>query len=160
MNKKTSRLLILLFFSFSLLLISGCSDEESVSFEEKLRIEYDKNHRLDRFYELQERYDGYRVILMINEEDDAMWITNFTLWLVFSILPDIPQALAGGGVIGIFYGIAWWLGVTLTGGGILAVLAWLGAMFGGIPGVPPAICGIVYLGVMFVVLAGIFGIAF
>ena len=46
----------------------------------------------------------------------------------------------------------------LIAGGILAVLAWLGGMAGGVPGVPPAIMGIVFLGIMFSMLINIFNL--
>jgi hypothetical protein len=141
------------------LMVFGCGDSgngNQVSLEEKIFNGYVKNDRVDKFYELQERYDNNRVILWINQANDAMWVTNFTLWAVFLILPDLPEVLATGGVLAVFYGVAWWLGVVLTGGGILAVLAFIGGILGVIPGIPPAVMGIVYLCVMFSVFLKLF----
>lgn len=141
------------------LMVFGCGDPgngNQVSLEEKIFNGYVKNDRVDKFYELQDRYDSNRVILWINQENDAMWVTNFTLWAVFLILPDLPEVLATGGVLAVFYGVAWWLGVVLTGGGILAVLAFIGGILGVIPGIPPAVMGIVYLCVMFSVFLKLF----
>ena len=158
-NKKS--VLSLMFMMFFAVFIGGCSDspEEEVTWEDKLLSKYIDNNRVEKYNELKDRYDGIMVILWLNEEEDSWWIINFTTWLVFSILPDLPDALAGGGVIAIIYGVAWFIGVTLTGGGILGVLAYVGALFGGgILGIAPAIVGIVYLGVMFSMLQKIFGL--
>lgn len=149
-----------LLVAFVLFFVVGCSASPTQTLNEKIYEEYVKNNRVEKYHELYDRYDGIKVILWLNSDEDSWWITNFTLWLVFSILPDLPDALAGGGVVAIIYGIAWWLGVTLTGGGILAVLAWLGSMLGVVPGIPPAIMGIIYLGVMFAFLQHIFGLIF
>lgn len=154
---RLSLLVVMLFFS---IYISGCSSdsdgEQTVTLEQKIYNEYLKNNRVEQYNEIKERYDDIKVILLINEKEDAWWITNFTLYIAFSILPDLPQALAGGGIIAVIYGTAWWLGVVLTGGGILAVLAFVGGMLGVVPGIPPAIMGIIYLGVMFSMLSNIF----
>jgi len=141
---------------------SGCSSKDSnkQSFEERIWQTYSDNGRLDKYNQLIQDYGENKVILLLNEEEDSWWITNFTLWTVFSILPDIPDILAGSGVLGIFYLIAWWTGVTLAGGGILAVLAAIGGSLGGIPGIPPAIMGIIYFGVMFAMLSKLFGLLF
>lgn len=141
------------------LMVIGCggsANGSKVSLEEKIFNGYVKNDRVDKFYELQDRYDDNRVILWINQANDALWVTNFTLWAVFLILPDLPEVLATGGVLAVFYGVAWWLGVVLTGGGILAVLAYIGGIFGIIPGIPPAVMGIVYLCVMFSLFLNLF----
>lgn len=76
------------------------------------------------------------------------------------ILPDVPEACATASIIAIFYGIIWLLGLTASGGAILAVLAWLGSLFGGIPGIPPAIGGIIFLCIMFKVLCELFSLIF
>jgi len=150
----TSTILIVL-----ALMVFGCGNSgngKQMSLEEKIFNGYVENDRIDKFYELQERYDDNRVILWINQDNDALWITNFVLWMVFLILPDLPEILATGGILAVFYGIAWWLGVVLTGGGILGVLAWLGGLLGVVPGIPPAVMGIVYLCVMFSVFLNLF----
>jgi hypothetical protein len=119
------------------------------------------NHRLDRFYELDERYGGSRVILFINEKsDNRSWIINFTLWLSFKILPDLPEIITTGTVIAIIYGLAWALEMTLCGGGILGVLAFIGGKLGSIPGIPPAIAGILFFCGMFVVFINLLRLAF
>ena len=51
--------------------------------------------------------------------------------IMFLLRDGIVELLASGGIVAIVMGIAWWLGVTLTGGGILAVLARLGSILGG-----------------------------
>ncbi len=150
---------ITIFLLFTVML-TACSKSPSQSLNEKIFQEYVENNRVEKYHELYERYDGIKVILWLNAKKDRWWITNFTLWCIFSILPDLPEALAGGGVIAIIYAIAWWIGVTLTGGGILAVLAWLGKILGGIPGIPPAIMGIVYLCAMYAVLLKVFNLLF
>jgi hypothetical protein len=137
------------------MILNSCSGSNELTFEDKLRLEYDKNHRLDRYYDLKERYDS-RIILYLNKESDRAWIINFMLWLTVYFLPDLPEIAATGGILGIIYAVAWWIGVTLCGGGILAVLAYLGSLFGGIPGIPPAILGIIFLCTMFAVLVNLF----
>ncbi len=144
---------ILLIISIIFLII-GCGDTQG-NLEGKIRQEYVKNNRLDKFYDLKERYDSNKIILFLNRETDSWWISNFTIWLVFLILPDIPEAIATGGIIALFYFVAWWLGVALTGGGILAVLAFIGTKLGVIPGIPPTLAGIIFLCVMFIALFNI-----
>ena len=154
---------ILFIFLMGIILFTGCSDKDNTTeqtFEEKIWQTYSDHGRLEKYNELKEDYGDIKVILLLNEDEDSWWVTNTTLWAIFSILPDIPDVLAGGGVIGLIYLIAWWIGVVLTGGGILAVLAWLGGMLGGIPGIPPAIMGIIYLGVMFAMLSKLLGLFF
>ena len=51
--------------------------------------------------------------------------------IVFLLRDAVVELVASGVIVAIFVGIAWWLGVTLAGGGILAVLAWLGWKLGG-----------------------------
>lgn len=157
--------LIQIFFIsiLSIMLFTGCSDKDHTTkqtLEERIWQTYSDNGRLEKYNELKEKYGDIKTILILNEDKDSWWITNFTLWIVFNILPDLPDVLAGGGVIGSIYLIAWWLGVVLTGGGILAVLAWLGGLLGGIPGIPAAIMGIIYLGVMFAIFSKLFGLLF
>ena len=135
--------------------LTGCGSSEGISFEEEIRSAYNENDRLDRFYDLKEQYPDNKVILWLNRDEDRWWIINFTAWLVFLFLPDIPEIIASGGVLAIFYGIAWWIGVTLTGGGVLAVLAYLGGIFGGFPMIPPTIVGILFLCLMFLILANL-----
>jgi len=161
---KHLKLVQIVFISLiSIMLFTGCNDKDNgteQTFEERIWQTYSDNGRLEKYNELKDDYGNVKVILLLNEDEDSWWITNATLWAIFSILPDIPDVLAGGGVIGFIYLIAWWIGVVLTGGGILAVLAWLGGMLGGIPGIPPAIMGIIYLGVMFAMLSKLFGLLF
>ena len=143
----------------SIFLFTGCSsksNDNEQSFDEKIWQTYSDNNRLDKYNDLVEKYDNKRIILWLNEEKDSMWITNFTLWLVFSILPDMPDILAGGTIIGIM----WAIGMLGTGGAILGGLAYIGGMLGGIPGIAPAIMGIVYIGIMFSILQKLFGLLF
>lgn len=153
---KISIILPLLIISF---LLGGCSDtpESEQSLEEKLYSTYLENNRMEKYKELKEEYGENRMILWLNKDDDAYWITNFTMWVMGHILPDLPDAAAGATIIGFLYLLMWWLFGTFVGGAILGALAFLGSMLGGIPGIPPAIMGIVYLGVMFSILANIFG---
>ncbi|MDR0816450.1 MAG: hypothetical protein LBN28_03545 [Desulfovibrio sp.] len=125
-------------------LLAGCSSE-TVSFNEKIPQEYVKNGRAEKFFDLTERYGDTKVILWLNSESGAEWVTNFSLWLLFKIIPDIPECCAADGVFALIQVAAWCLGVTLTGGGILAVLAWFGTMAGGILGVPPTIDELTFL---------------
>ncbi|BBO72715.1 hypothetical protein DSCW_01320 [Desulfosarcina widdelii] len=159
LNNYIKKISFIFLIVLPVLILTGCGSN-NIPLEERIRNDYVKNHRLDRYYELHERYDGVKVVLWLNSEEDRSWFLNFPVWAFFSIMPDLPEVLAGGGVIGIIYFVAWWIGVTLTGGGILAVLAWLGAMAGGIPGIPPAMVGIVFLCSMFVILVNIFGMVF
>ena len=76
--------------------------------------------------------------------------------MISGILPDFPNICAMGAVLAIIYFSALWLGVTLCGGGILAVLLYIGACLGGVSGIPPAIMGIIYLGIIFSILGNIF----
>jgi hypothetical protein len=154
------RLIQLFFISLLTIFLTGCSNKNHQSLDEEIAQTYMDNGRMDKYNELINKYGNIKVILLANEKEDSWWITNFTLWAVFSILPDIPQVLAGGGVIGIIYLIAWWIGAVLTGGGILAVLAYIGSRFGGVPGIPPAIMGIIYLGIMFTMLEKLFRLLF
>jgi len=148
----------ILFISiFSIMLFTGCSHkDDEQSFDEQIWQTYSDNNRLDKYNELVERYDNKRIILWLNEEEDSWWITNFTLWLVFSILPDMPDILAMGTLVGIM----WAIGMIGVAGGILGGLAWLGGLMGGIPGLPPAIVGILFLGIMFSVLQKLFALLF
>ena len=157
---KARKLSVFGLLMFLVISVGGCSDspEEKVTWEDKLLAGYVDNNRLDKYYDLKERYGDNRIVLWLNTEEDSWWITNFTLWAMFSILPDLPDVLAGGGVLAIINGVAWFIGVTLAGGGILAVLAYVGAMFGGVPGIAPAVMGIIYIGVMFSILQKIFGL--
>lgn len=150
----THKTISILLITSLVLLIAGCGGTQG-ALEEKIRQEYEKSNRLDKFYDLKERYDGNKVILFLNKDMDLWWIANFTVWLTFLILPDIPEAIAAGGVLSLIYFIAWWIGVALTGGGILAVLAKIGGLAGGIPGIPPALAGVVFICVMFIALVNI-----
>jgi len=144
-----------------LLMFNGCSSKENEqTFEQKMWKTYQQNNRENKFNEIMEKYDGNKIILWLNDNEDRSWLTNHIIYWLSWILPDPPSALATGGVIAFIYGLAWWLGLTLTGGGILALLAYIGSMLGGIPGIPPAIAGIVYLGVMFSILLKIFSLLF
>ena len=68
----------------------------------------------------------------------------------------MPDILAMGTLVGIM----WAIGMIGVAGGILGGLAWLGGLMGGIPGLPPAIVGILFLGIMFSVLQKLFGLLF
>lgn len=140
--------------------LTSCGLSKDISLEEKIRLTYSKNERLDRFYELKDRYPDNNVILWLNRDVDRSWIINFTVWITFSLLPGIPESVAAGGVLAIFYGVAWWLGVALTGGGVLAVLAFLGTRLGVIPGIPPTIAGILFLCTMFLILTNLVSFLF
>jgi len=156
-NIKPNALVLFVFFIF----ISGCSNTANQqTMDEKIWQEYADNGRLLKYNELKDDYGNIKAILLLNQNNDSWWITNFTLWVIFSILPDVPDFLAGGGIVGLIYLIAWWLGVALTGGGILAVLAWVGNQLFVIPGIPAAIMGIIYLGAMFAMLSNLFGLLF
>jgi len=148
----------ILFISiFSIMLFTGCSHKDNEqSFDEQIWQTYSDNNRLDKYNELVEKYDNKRIILWLNKKEDSWWITNFTLWLVFSILPDMPDILAMGTLVGIM----WAIGMIGVAGGILGGLAWLGGLMGGIPGLPPAIVGILFLGIMFSVLQKLFELLF
>lgn len=145
--RKTPHVLIVI---FALGFMSGCDyykdGSERLTYKEKLLVAYAEQGRDEVFFELEERYDS-RLVLFLNREEDRAWVINFSAWLVTLII-DIPAIGAMGTVYGIFLVVAWFLGVTLTGGGILAVLAWLGTLMGGLPGIPPAIAGILYLGII------------
>jgi hypothetical protein len=148
---------ILLIF-ISIIVFTGCSSKENngQTFDEQIVQSYLDNNRIDKYNDLKERYDNIRLILWYNQEGDAWWITNFTMWVVFSILPDLPDLMASSTIL-VFM---WWIGMFGGGGLILGGLATIGALLGGIPGIPPAIMGIVYLGLMFSILSKLFGIYF
>ena len=149
---KIFKLFQILFISFlAVFLFVGCSDKQQ-TMDEKIWQTYSDNNRLERYNELVEDYGEKRIILWMNEKEDSWWITNFTLWLFFSILPDMPDILAMGTLVGIM----WALGMIGIAGGILGGLAYLGGLMGGIPGLPPAIVGILFLGIMFSVLQKLF----
>lgn len=143
---------------FSLFLISiffsGCSNsnENKQSFDEKIFQSYMDTNRIEKYNELKEKYNGNRMILWWNEKEDAWWITNFSLWLFSLILPDLPQVLSGGVILIILF----WLGAFGVGGAILAALATVGSAFFVLPGIPPAIMGIIWLGMAFSLLAKFF----
>lgn len=133
---------------------SGCSsnNENKQSFDEQIFQSYVDTNRIEKYNELKERYDGNRMILWWNNKKDAFWITNFSLWLFSLILPDLPEILSGGVILIILY----WLGAFVVGGAILAVLAKIGSLFFVLPGIPPAIMGIVWLGMAFSLLTKFF----
>lgn len=144
------KFIIPIFILWFSIFCTGCS---SISVDESLIQKYKEHNRINKYYELKEEYDNNLLILLLNSEEDHP-IVNSLLWFFSFFIPDIPEACATGGVVAIMYFVAWWIGVTLCGGGILAVLAYLGGMCGGIPGIPPAILGIVFLGLMFSILSG------
>lgn len=155
MNNTKKSFLKMLFSVFLLsLFFSGCSssDENKQSFDEKIFQSYVDTNRIEKYNELKERYDGNRMILWWNDKEDAWWITNFSLWLFSFILPDLPEILSGGVILIILY----WLGAFAVGGAILGALAFIGSMFFVLPGIPPAIMGIVWLGMAFSLLTKFF----
>ncbi len=143
---------------FSLFLISiffgGCSggNENKQSFDEKIQQSYLDTNRIEKYNELKEKYDGNRMILLWNEKEDAWWITNFSLWLYSFILPDLPDVLSGAVILVILA----WLGAFSVGGAILGALAKVGLFCFVIPGIPPAIMGIIWLGMAFSFLTKFF----
>lgn len=143
-----------------LLTITGCntSAERKASYEQKMLEKYRANGRELRFEELHKRYDS-RLVLYLNKNNDRWWITNFSAWLVSCIF-DIPSLAAGGTVYGVIVLIAWWIGVALTGGGILAVLAWIGThiAIADWTGMSPVIVGILSLCVFYSLCVALFGI--
>jgi len=142
-------------------MFTGCSSKNNKqTFEEAVWQNYANNNRLNVYNKIQEEYDGNKIILWFNEDEDHSWFVNHIIYWLSWILPDPPTVLATGGLLAVIYGLAWWLGITLTGGGILALLAWLGSKAGGIPGIPPAIVGIVFLGILFEILIQIFSSLF
>ena len=149
------RKVLLAVLSMSFLLCAGCGS--STSFEEDMIKKYKENNRIERYYELNDDYDGNRLILLLNSEENHPVLNALINFFSF-VMPEIPEICASGGLIAIFYGVAWWIGVTLTGGGILAVLAWLGTRCGGIPGIPPAVGGILFLALMFSILENLFSL--
>jgi len=154
-----SKIFKILLIPFIIIMFSGCSSKENKeTFEQKMWQIYKDNGRLDKFNEIQEKYDGNKIILWLNAKEDHSWIVNHIIYWLSWILPDPPTVLAGAGVLAFIYGLAWWLGLVLTGGGILALLAYIGSLLGGIPGIPPAIMGIIYLGVLFEILINIFSV--
>jgi hypothetical protein len=149
-----------LFIILGLVFFTSCSSsEKSISFEDKMLNKYRESNRVNRFYELQERYDNSRLVLFLNTKQDQSWIVNYTAWIASKII-DFPAVCSTGSILGIIYLIAWWIGVVLTGGGILAVLAYVGSLLGGVPGIPPAILGILYLCILFGILYKLFGLIF
>jgi len=140
-----ARIIIFMVIMFPMFLLSGCSDTGTpkTTMEQRLQQQYAQQDRIQKYYELKERYDS-RLVLWLNREEDRWWITNFTAWFA-TIIFDIPEFAGIGAVLGIIYVVAWFIGVTLTGGGILAVLAYIGGLLGGIPGIPPAIAGIIFI---------------
>ncbi len=137
------RILFLFLFITPLFLVSCSTPREHI--DNWLYKEYAKYGRLDKYYEIKKDCDK-RIVLFLNRKEDRNFLIN---WFFCYIVPDIPDILAAGSVLGVFYLIAWLIGATLTGGGILAVLAFIGSLFGVIPGIPPAIMGIIYLGLLF-----------
>lgn len=151
-----NRMFLIILMILSSILLSSCGgNKNKLSFEDKMLIEYSNNGRESRFYELKERYDS-RLVLYLNKAEDRAWIVNFTVWFA-TLFIDIPEIVATGGIVAIIWIVAWFIGVALTGGGILAVLAWIGSLLGGIPGIPPAICGIIYLAIIFKVMCELIG---
>lgn len=121
----------------------------SVNASEIIYNLYQEAGRLDRYSQLVDQYDGNQIILYFNSGSDKWWIFNFSIWLVSVIIPDfVSTALAAGGVYAFFVFMAWWLTVTLTGGGILAVLAWVGSKGGIFTGIPPVMMGVLWIGMM------------
>ena len=142
-------------------MFTGCSSKNNKqTFEEAVWQNYKNNNRLDVYNKIQKEYNGNKIILWFNENEDHSWFVNHIIYWLSWILPDPPMALATGGILAVIYGLAWWLGITLSGGGILALLAWLGSLAGGIPVIPPAIAGIVFLGILFEMLYQIFSSLF
>ena len=140
-------------------MFTGCSSTNNKqTLQEAIWQHYKNNNRLDVYNKIQKEYDGNEIILWFNENEDHSWFANHIIYWLSGILPDLPNALATGGFLAFIYGLAWWLGITLTGGGILALLSFLGGLAGGIPGIPPAIAGLVFLGISFEMLVKIFSL--
>jgi hypothetical protein len=153
--KKLSILSVIIF------LITGCSSHNSSkTFEQQMWEQYKKNNRLDKFNEIQKKFDGNKIILWLNSDKDQWSILNYLIYGLSFILPDPPTILATGGVLAFIYGLAWLLGITLTGGGILKLLAFIGKKIGPIFVIPPVIAGIIFIGVLFEILIKLFSILF
>lgn len=127
----------------SCLFFSGCSNNYS---DQHLIEKYAENNRIDKYYDLRDRYDNIKVIMILNIDEDRMWITNFTLWVIFSILPDILFSH------NIILQILWWIFVFVLGSGILGALTVFGTGLGIIPGIPVAIGLITFICAMFSLL--------
>lgn len=146
------------FLTFSImtlicLFFFGCSSNpEKMSFDEKIYQKYVDSNRIEKYTELKNKYDGNRMILWWNRNEDAWGITNSSFWLLDLILPDLPDTLGVGAILVILL----YLGAFGVGGAILGALAKIGALFGGIGGIPPAIMGIIWLGIAFRLLVSIF----
>ena len=154
-SQKTFKLFIIPFLV--LFMFTGCSSKkDKQTFDEKMWQIYKESGRLDKFNEIQKEYDGNKIILWLNDKEDHSWLVNHTIYWLSWILPDPPTVLATGGVLAIIYGLGWLLGLALTGGGILGLLAYVGRLLGGVPGIPPAIMGIIFFGVLFEILVKIF----
>jgi len=148
------RLFLLISFFSTLFLFSCGSPKETI--DQWLYKEYAKYGRVAKYYELKKECNK-RIVLFLNRKEDRNFLIN---WFFCYLVPDIPDIFATASFLAIFYLIAWFIGATLTGGGILAVLAWIGSLFGGIPGIHPAIAGIVYLAFLFSILKELFSLLF
>ena len=62
------RKVLLAVLSMSFLLCAGCGS--STSFEEDMIKKYKENNRIERYYELNDDYDGNRLILLLNSEEN------------------------------------------------------------------------------------------
>lgn len=142
-------------FIFNILLFLLCAGCQRIDVDESLLKGYQDNNRIEKYYKLKDKYENNTLIMFINTKEDHP-IMNWTIEKFSWILPDLPDMCAAGGIVAIIYFVAWWIGVTLCGGGILAVLAFIGASLGAFPGIPPAIMGIIYLGLMFSILIKVF----
>jgi hypothetical protein len=98
----TKRFAGLFVFTILFVCLSGCSSAPNQPpFEERMRAEYAKNGRLDKFYELKKNYDS-RVVLYLNREEDRAWIINFTGWFA-SVFIDLPDLAGTGALLATFY---------------------------------------------------------
>lgn len=152
--KRGGKFIFSLGIILSFLSLTGCSSK-IYQFDQAILKEYEKHNRLEKYYELRDRYDESRLVLYLNKESDRCWLVNFVAWLASKII-DLPEITATGTSMAIVYLIlkilVWWGLITAGGGGILALLAWLGNLFGGFPGIPPLIMGLIYFGTMVAIL--------
>ena len=79
------------------------------------------------------------------------------LEIILLLRDCVLELIASGAIVAIIMGIARWRGVTLTGGGILAVLAWLGSKLGGGFGlISSSLAGVLALCIVYMMLRTLF----
>lgn len=147
---KHLKLLQIVFISMiSIMLFTGCSDKDhSLSPEEKIWQTYSDNNRLDKYNELKDSYGDNYWILKMNETEDSWWITNLMISLVSYIFPDTAATITLGVFIWLIIAL---MGISLTGGAILGILAKVGKATP-LALLPASIAGILTIGMVLVIL--------